>query len=208
MGRLSDAQAFGAFTEEDGKEALVAQAKAAIDRALQLAPDNPEVIGSYGTYFYYAYRDYARAVEQYQRLARLQPNSPANFHSLALIQRRQGHWAESLVNGRRAVELDPANVGYQRSLEATLVAGRRWDEAIATQRRIVALLPDKLDEAYAARRAGVSGHGFHAGGRRVFRGHDSGRARLSPGDNSAHLLGRGDRELCRGHPPRSPAAVF
>ena len=70
------------------------------------------------------------------------------FNSLALIQRRQGNWAQSLVNSRRACELDPANLSYQRNLLATLRAGRRWDEALDVQRRIVALLPDSLRESY------------------------------------------------------------
>jgi tetratricopeptide (TPR) repeat protein len=70
------------------------------------------------------------------------------FNSLALIQRRQGHWAQSLANARRASELDPANLRYLRNMVATLRAGRRWDELLATQSRIVALLPGDLNEAF------------------------------------------------------------
>ena len=147
-GDLADILAYASFNEDEGKDALLARAKVAMDRAIQLAPDNPDVIGSYGTYFYYGYRDYARAVEQYERLARLQPNAPRIFNSLGLIQRRQGRWAESLGNTRRAIELDPANINYLRNLEATLIAARRWDEAIVAQRRIVALLPDRIEEAF------------------------------------------------------------
>jgi len=147
-GDLADVYAFACFNEDDDKDALLAKAKAAMDRALQLAPDNPDVIASYGTYLYWGYRDYARAVEQYQRLARLQPNSPRVFSSLALIQRRQGHWAESLANSRRAVELDPSNITFLSNLEGTLIAGRRWDEAITIQRRVAALLPDLLEASF------------------------------------------------------------
>jgi len=126
----------------------LARAKEAIERAVQLAPDDPAVFGSLGTYYYYGYRDYPRAVEQYERRAQLQPNSPAVFNSLALIQRRQGRWAQSLANSRRACELDPANLSYHRNLLATLRAGRRWDEARDVQRRIVALRPDSPMENY------------------------------------------------------------
>jgi len=120
----------------------------AVDRAMQLAPDDPAVFGNLGTYYYYGFRDYARATEQYERRARLQPNSPAVFNSLALIQRRQGKWAQSLANSRRACELDPSNLGYQRVLISTLNAGRRWDELRAARRRLTALLPDSLREKY------------------------------------------------------------
>ena len=148
-GELADSYAYSFFCDDEGKDALLAKAKAAMERALQLAPDNPDVIGSYGTYFYYGYRDYGRAVEQYERLARLQPNAPRIFNSLGLIQRRQGHWAESAVNTRRALALDPANLNYLHNLYATATAGRRWDEALMVQRRIVALVPEKLDEQMA-----------------------------------------------------------
>jgi len=147
-GELADSYAYSAFSFDGGMDDLIAQAKAAIDRAVTLAPDDPAVIGSLGTYYYYAYRDYRRANEQYERLARLRPNDPTVFNSLALIQRRQGAWAQSLANSRRAVELDPANLSYLRSLVSTLEAGDRYDEAAAMQQRLVALMPDSILERY------------------------------------------------------------
>jgi len=146
-GELAAACAFSYFTYMEGMDATLARAKAAIDRAVQLAPGDPSVIESEGTYYYYGYRDYTRANEFYEQLARLQPNAPVVFNSLALIQRRQGRWAQSLANSRRATELDPANLGYLRVLVDTLRSVRRWDEVLAVQRRMVALLPDNLFEA-------------------------------------------------------------
>lgn len=147
---LGVACAFWYFSNLEGMDAQLARAKVAIERAVQLAPDDPEVFGSLGSYYYYGFRDYARAAEQYERRARLQPNAPVVFNSLSLILRRQGRWAESLPNALRACELDPANISYLRNLQATLRAARRWDEALTVQRRIVALLPDSLDEAFEA----------------------------------------------------------
>lgn len=146
---LASACAFAYFGNLEGGEGFLAQASAAIERAVKLAPEDPEVISNLGTFYYYGHRDYVRATQQYERLARMQPNSPIVFNSLALIQRRQGRWAESLANSRRACELDPANIGYLRNHLATLDRARRWPEVIATQRRIAALLPDSLFEAYA-----------------------------------------------------------
>ena len=148
-GELADAHAFACFSDYEGMDAHLAKAKAAIDRAVSLAPDDPDVIEDLGTYYYYGYRDYTRAVEQYERLAQARPNDAGVFNALALIQRRQGRWAESLANSRRATELDPANVGYLRNLESTLTSGNRWNEAIAVQRRIAELVPDSLDERFA-----------------------------------------------------------
>ncbi|HWA85262.1 MAG TPA: tetratricopeptide repeat protein, partial [Opitutus sp.] len=75
-----------------------------------------------------------------------QPNDASVYSSLGLIQRRQGRWAESLENLRRAIELDPANVGYLRNLIASLIHGRRWDDLRAAHERLIAIAPDKLRE--------------------------------------------------------------
>jgi TolB-like protein/Flp pilus assembly protein TadD len=148
-GELAVVHALNVFWEVDHSPARLEEADAAIAQAVRLAPDAPDVIRSLGTYAYYAYRDYARATEQYEKLARLQPNDPTVFASLGLIQRRQGRFAESLVNLRRAVELDPANVSYTRNLLASLDRARRWDEARTAQQRLVTLLPDRLFEQFA-----------------------------------------------------------
>lgn len=143
---LASTRAYLTFSSADGMEDQLARAKVAMERALALAPDDPEVITNTGTYYYYGYRDYVRAVEYYERLARLQPNSPVVFNSLGLIQRRQGRWAQSLANFQRTAELEPSNLSYLRNLGSTQRHVRRWDEAIATQQRIAVLLPDSMEE--------------------------------------------------------------
>ena len=145
---LAVVYAYATFFGDSDMEAQLARAKEAIDRAVALAPEDPDVITNLGTYYYYGYRDYTRATEQYDRFARQLPNSPRAYVSLGVIQRRQGRWAESLVNIRRATELDPANTTYQGTLVSALRAARRWDEALAAQRRLVALRPGDLPTAY------------------------------------------------------------
>jgi tetratricopeptide (TPR) repeat protein len=139
---LAEVHAQFAFWWIDATPQRLALADAAIGHAVRLAPDSPDVIRSLGTYAYYAYRDYARATEQYEKIARLQPNDPTVALSLGLILRRQGHWAESLVYLRKAVELDPGNVNGVRSLLQSFYSGRHYDEYIAAQRRLMLLLPE------------------------------------------------------------------
>jgi TolB-like protein len=145
-GELARVHALFVFWGIDGSPARLAAADAAIAQAVRIAPDAPEVIEALGTYAYYAYRDYARATEQYEKLAKLQPNNPTVYSSLALIERRQGRWAESLVQFRHAAGLDPANIAIQRNLLQIASYGRRWDEARAAHQRLIALLPDQLRE--------------------------------------------------------------
>ena len=142
-GSLAEIHSLFVFWEIDHTAERLAKADAAIGNAVRLAPDAPDVIRSLGTYAYYAYRDYARANEQYEKIARLQPNDPTVFSSLGLIERRQGRWAESLVQLRKAVELDPGNISYTRNLIHSLEYARRWDEAIAMQRRLIAMMPEQ-----------------------------------------------------------------
>jgi len=112
---------------------------------VQLAPDDPEIIASLGTYYYYGFRDYARANDQYQKIARQRPNDASVFHSLGLIERRQGRWAESLASLRRATELDVANLQYLNNLISILSIARRYDELAAALRRKAGLEPGKFE---------------------------------------------------------------
>ncbi len=149
-GALAHSYAFEAFHFHEGVDDLKAKAKDAIDRAMQLAPEDPEIISDQGDYYYYAHRDYVRANEEYQRLALQRPNDAGVFSSLGLIQRRQGRWAESLANLRRATQLDVANAAYLANLVASLEAGRRYSESAEASRRMAVLRPDDLEPLYFA----------------------------------------------------------
>jgi TolB-like protein len=142
-GALAEIHSLFVFWEIDHTAARLAEADAAIANAVRLAPDSPDVIRSLGTYAYYAYRDYDRALAQYEKIARLQPNDPTVPSSLGLILRRQGHWADSLVQSRKAIELDPGNIAYTRNIMQTLTYARRWDEAAEMHRRLIAFLPEQ-----------------------------------------------------------------
>jgi TolB-like protein/Tfp pilus assembly protein PilF len=143
-GDLADEYAYTSFNYHEGVEEMKAKAKAAIDRAVQLAADDPEVTASLGTYYYYAFRDYARANEQYQKLARQRPNDAGLFNSIGLIERRQGRWADALASMQRATELDVANLQYLNNLISCLAEGRHYDALAAALRRKADLDPGRL----------------------------------------------------------------
>ena len=141
---LGSAHAQAYFNEADHSAERLARAKAAIDTAVRLVPDDPEVIEKLGDYYYYGYRDYARATEQYQRLAVLRPNDAAVFGSLGFIHRRQGRWGEALTELRHAVELEPRNLRYGRTLVQLSLGLNLYEEAAAAQGRINTLFPESL----------------------------------------------------------------
>ena len=135
-GELAVLHALYVFWGLDATPERLAKGEAAITRARELAPDSPEIIGDIGTYAYYAHRDYALATAQYAALAKMQPNDPSMHHSLGLILRRQGRWAESYVEMKRAVLLEPSNYGYIASFSEMCYHLRRWDEVRALRRRM------------------------------------------------------------------------
>jgi TolB-like protein/tetratricopeptide (TPR) repeat protein len=138
-GQIAINQALHAFWGMDTSPARLAKADEAIAHAVRIAPDDPEIIEDLGTYAYYGYRDYDRALEEYRKLARFRPNDATVVNSMGLIERREGHWPESLAHLKRALELDESNIGYLRSYEQSLEYCRRWDEAIAILRRLADL---------------------------------------------------------------------
>jgi TolB-like protein len=140
--QLGSAHAQQYFNEADHSDDRLARAKRAIDAAVRLAPNDPEVIEMLGDYYYYGYRDYARASEQYQRLAVLRPNDAAVFGSLGFIHRRQARWGEALAELRRALALEPRNMRYARTLFQLALGLNLYDEALAVQKQVVALHPD------------------------------------------------------------------
>jgi TolB-like protein/predicted Zn-dependent protease len=147
-GHLARVEALFWFWGFDQSDTRSDKAKNAIDTAARLNPDDPEVIDSLGTYLYYSHRDYQGATAQYERLAALQPNNPTVWASLGLILRRQGRFAESVPQLRKAIQLDPGNISYSRNLSDLLLAGRRYGEYEVEQRRRIGMLPERFDEAF------------------------------------------------------------
>ncbi|HVU16008.1 MAG TPA: TIR domain-containing protein [Candidatus Didemnitutus sp.] len=147
-GELARHHAIIVLNEVDTSPERRAKARAAIETALRLAPDAPEVIEYYGDYLYYAFRDYAGAAAQYQRLAVLRPNDAVVFGSLGLIHRRQGRMKDAWTECHRALELDPHNLRYLRATQQLAQALNRYDEAAMLQEKVVAVEPDNIFEAY------------------------------------------------------------
>ena len=111
------------------------QADIAMDHARRLAPDDPAVLTEHGMYLQLGYRDFAGAEALYLKALRLRPNSSDTFLALARAQRHLGRYVEALGNHRKAAELDRANLS---PLRAPLFIGRRWEEALAVQKQIIA----------------------------------------------------------------------
>jgi TolB-like protein len=125
-------------------------AKAALDRALALAPDSPVVIQSAAHYYLFGSQEDARALALLEELVRLQPNTAEFRASLGLAQDMEGKNAEALISKRTAALLEPGRFAYSRDLQQHCQFGHRWHEALAETQRMNALKPGSYWSAQEA----------------------------------------------------------
>lgn len=124
-----------------------AAAAASIERALQIDPNNTAAIEE-RTELAADTDDYERAIADVETALRAAPESPrlvarlANLHALAGEKYRKTDPKQSLDHYRRAAELEPASIDHAAGYASALVQVRRFDEAAALLRRILASAPD------------------------------------------------------------------
>jgi serine/threonine-protein kinase len=129
-----------AFTADtDSKE----RAKAAVDEALELDPDLPEVQMALGYYYYYGNMEFDRALEHFEKARENRPSSAEVIGAIAYIKRRQGKWQECARLLERAAVLDPRSRNPNMELGITYTMMRRYDEAERFLDRAITLGPDQ-----------------------------------------------------------------
>lgn len=127
--------------ELDHTQTRLAQAKAAAERAIELAPDLGEAHLARALVYYHGGRDYERARAELAIARRSLPNSAEVLSATAWIDRRQARWDDALKNQRLAVELDPRNLGVIGDLTVIYDFLRRYDEEKAVVDRARAANP-------------------------------------------------------------------
>jgi len=108
-------------------EERLAKAKATVDRALALRPDDPGANVALAFYYYWGLLDYDRAVEIFETVQRAQPNFSPQL--LGYIQRRQGKWEQSLATLEKAFRLDPRDSQLVYEIGLCYMSMRRYEQA-------------------------------------------------------------------------------
>jgi len=122
-----------------------AAGRAAVDRARTLAPAAPATYLALGDYYSNVERDWTRANEQYDLGRKVAPNDAELLNGVALVERSQGHFEQSMASLRQALALDPRSVGTARRLAQALLWLKRYPEAMAAADRALALDPESPD---------------------------------------------------------------
>lgn len=118
------------WTGHDRTQPRLDLANVAVQTALRLQPEAGEAHRALATYYYYGFRDYARARSELAVARRTLPNDAEIFLYTGLIDRREGHWDDSTRNLERALELDPHNRFTLQQLALSYLTQHRYQDAI------------------------------------------------------------------------------
>jgi len=140
------------WTGHDRTQPRLDLANVAVQTALRLQPDAGEAHRALATYYYYGFRDYARARSELAIARRTLPNDAEIFLYTGLIDRREGHWDDSTRNLERALELDPHNRFILEQLALSYLSQHRYQDAIRIDDRTLTIAPgDPLTRIARAR---------------------------------------------------------
>jgi TolB-like protein/class 3 adenylate cyclase/Flp pilus assembly protein TadD len=125
----------------DPTRARLDLANVAVQTALRLQPEAGEAHLALAIYYYYGFRDYARARSELAIARRTLPNNADVFLYTGLIDRREGNWEESTRDLERALELDPRNLFTLQQLALTYLTQHRYQDAIRIHDRTLTIVP-------------------------------------------------------------------
>ena len=130
---------------EQMTDAELAQVRSMAEHAIALAPDLAEAHVALGNFFYHGYRQYERALAEFERALQLQPNANTALEYSGYVHRRQGQWARCLDEHKKALEQDPRNALLAGNVAATYVTLRMWKEAERAARHTLEIDPHSLE---------------------------------------------------------------
>jgi serine/threonine-protein kinase len=143
-GQVAEAHDRIYFSGFDHTDARLHLSEAAIQSLRHLRPASGETHLALAQHLYWAYQKYDRASEELAA-ARLTLPNEARIPLLAgYIDRRQGHWEESLDQMKQALELDPHNLSILQQTSLTYQALRRYKETVATLDDVMAIAPKDI----------------------------------------------------------------
>jgi TolB-like protein/lipoprotein NlpI len=105
--------------------------EAAATRALELGPQEPEVLASAGWNRLIHYYDWAEAERLLRRALAIEPNNAGALHWLSHVLSWQGQHAEALAAAERALEVDPHTTLMAMNLAYIRTDAGLFDQAIA-----------------------------------------------------------------------------
>jgi TolB-like protein/Flp pilus assembly protein TadD len=119
-----------------------AEARKALEKAVALEPDAPDVLVAQGWVLRTADWDWKGARKAFRRALELQPNNPDTLADTAVIVFNLGQTEEGIQLARRAVDLDPLNAQTQLNLSLLFQLAGEYNKAEQACRQALHLAPD------------------------------------------------------------------
>lgn len=132
------------FLGYDHTQARLALADAAIQSLNRLQANSGEAHLALAKHLYWGFLDYDRSRQELSIARSALPNDPLPLLLTGYIDRRQGHWEESLRNMEHALELDPRNFFILQQISVTYRNLRRYPEMTAVLDRALAIAPNEI----------------------------------------------------------------
>jgi len=137
------------FFGVDPTESRRQLAREALDRAFALAPDLPEAHLAMGYYHYHGFRDYERALLEFDIAEQGMPGDAQIPQARAYVYRRMGRWEDSLADMERAIRLDPRNIEQLNFQATTYRRLRNYNQSSEIHARILEIQPDNAISQWA-----------------------------------------------------------
>jgi len=128
-------------------------ARLALQKAEEIQPDAGEVHWQKDLYAYHGFRDYDRALTEFEIAKRLLPNEARVYVNIGAVDRRTTRWQEAQTNFKRAVELDPRNFVVLLEAGSVFSGSRQWAEGRRLHEQALTILPNN---AFACNLVGFS----------------------------------------------------
>jgi TolB-like protein/tetratricopeptide (TPR) repeat protein len=118
------------------------RARMAAEKAVALAPGEPEGHVALGLYSQFVLDEKGRALAHFAQALRLAPENPDAMAARGQVETAMGMWAEGMEHMKQARILDPRSVGFNEVY--ALLSLRRYAEAREAAERALAFLPDNF----------------------------------------------------------------
>ncbi len=105
------------------------KAKAALDKAIELNPDLPEVHFAQGYYYRHIIDDKKRALDEYKIVLEEQPNNSDVLSEMGILFLGQGKWNKGFEYLKKSYELDPHGINQAIWVGGLYSLERKWSEA-------------------------------------------------------------------------------
>ncbi|SVB41712.1 uncharacterized protein METZ01_LOCUS194566, partial [marine metagenome] len=124
-------------------EKLLTRAKEKIELALQIAPENPSVRASFGFYHYYGFRDYRKALKDFEFALEKEPGNSKHLFDMGSLYRRLGEWEKNIEYYSRAYAIDPNSISYAQNLQQSYMLVRQFEKAEEIADEMINRHPDR-----------------------------------------------------------------